>query len=358
MKSLAINFYELKKELTTEQIIEIVCFLGAETYEEKGKQIIFPTICHNPENHDKSMKLYYYPDSSLFHCYTECDESFDIFDLWQRVEKTNGREKNLFEIVDEISRRFNLNVDDFEKFLSYKQPLSIKITGDPNFQFKVFDKEVLNFFKKRKIQMWEKEGIAAEAIELYDIKYYPFRNKIVIPHYNIDGSLIGIRSRNIEPDDLLIGKYMPITVENTIYSHPLSFNLYGLNISKENIKRDKIAYVFEGEKSCIKMQSFYPNNNVSVATCGSSLNKFQIMLLKKYCDVREIVICFDRQFETEEEEEKYFNKLYNLSEKYNTYCKISFIFDDKKLLSFKDSPIDKTKEIFEKLMLERREVKK
>ena len=66
-----INFYDLKKELTTEQIIEIVLFLGADTYEDRGKHLIFPTICHNPKGHDKSMKLYYYPENSLFHCYTE-----------------------------------------------------------------------------------------------------------------------------------------------------------------------------------------------------------------------------------------------------------------------------------------------
>ncbi len=354
---MAINFQEIKKELTEDQIIEIVCHLGAETYERKGSALVFPTICHNPRHSEKSMKLYYYSDTSLFRCYTECNESFDIFDLWQRVSKLNGEEQSLFEIVDAITRKFNLDVDSFESLLKYKQPLEVKVNGLPFFEYKKIDKGILKYFSKRKISLWENEGIATEAMNLYDISFYEYRNKIIIPHFSVNGDLIGIRVRNLEEEDLLQGKYMPAIVENKMYSHPLSFNLYGLSISKDSISKSKVAYVFEGEKSCLKMQSLFPENNVSVASCGSNLNKFQIMLLKKYCNVNEIVVCFDRQFETDEEEEKYFNKLYEICEKYSRYCTMSFIFDDARLLEYKASPIDGTKETFEKLISERRFVR-
>lgn len=353
-----INFYDIKKELSVEQIIELVVYLGAGIYERRDKCVVFPTICHNPKGHDKSMKLYYYPETALFRCYTECNESFDIFDLWQRIEKLKGNDKSLYEIVEEISRRFSLDIDSFEKVLRYEQPLNIKISGNPFYEYTKIDSNFLNFFEKRRIRMWEEEGISAQAIEDYIIRFYPYKNQIIIPHFDVNSNLIGIRVRNIEPEDLLQGKYMPAIVGQRMYSHPLSFNLYGLNISKENIKRDKTAYVFEGEKSCIKMATLYPNNNLSIATCGSNLNKFQVMLLKKYCDVEEIVICFDRQFKTKVEEEKYFNKLYELCEKYSSYCKISFVFDDRKLLKYKNSPIDQGKEIFEKLISERRFIRK
>jgi len=354
---MAINFYDVKKELSVENIIELVMFLGAESYENKDKHIIFPTICHNPKNHDKSMKLYYYPETGLFRCYTECNESFDIFDLWRRVERLEGSERTLFEIVDDISRRFNIDVDNFEKTLRYQQPL-VKINGTPVFEYNVIPNTTLNFFQTRRIKMWEEEGISPEAIDKYTIKFYTSKNRIVIPHFDVHSNLIGIRVRNIEPEDLLYGKYMPATVEQKMYSHPLSFNLYGLNVSKENISRGKIAYIFEGEKSCLKVESIYGKDNFSVATCGSNLNKFQVMLLKKHCNVEEIVVCFDRQFKNPEEEEKYFNKLYEMCQKYESYCKMSFIFDDAKLLKYKNSPIDQGKDIFEKLISERRFVRK
>lgn len=40
---------------------------------------------------------------------------------------------------------------------------------------------------------------------------------------------------------------MPVCIEGKWYSHPLSLNLYGLNITKENIKQTGIAYLFEAE---------------------------------------------------------------------------------------------------------------
>jgi len=42
--------------------------------------IISRTICHNSPDQEASRKLYYYSNSSLFYCYTGCEEpSFDVF---------------------------------------------------------------------------------------------------------------------------------------------------------------------------------------------------------------------------------------------------------------------------------------
>ena len=99
--------------------------------------------------------------------------------------------------------------------------------------------------------MWEDEGIAQEAIEKYNIRYYPYKNKIIIPHFDPEANLIGIRVRNIEPEDLLQGKYMPAIVGNKMYSHPLSFNLYGLEISKDVISKGKKLLMFLKVKSLV-----------------------------------------------------------------------------------------------------------
>ena len=73
------------------------------------------------------------------------------------------------------------------------------------------------------------------------------------------------------------------------------------------------------------------------------------------CHPKEIIICFDK--EELPNEDKYFNKLYNLCKKYNNYCKFSFLYDRENLLELKDSPSDKGKEIFEKLVDKRVRVK-
>ena len=39
----------------------------------------------------------------------------------------------------------------------------------------------------------------------------------------------------------IYGKYRPMYLNRTMYNHPLGFNLYNINNSKENIKRTKKA---------------------------------------------------------------------------------------------------------------------
>ena len=75
--------------------------------------------------------------------------------------------------------------------------------------------------------------------------------------------------------------------------------------------------------------------NCSVAVCGSQFNKYQLNLLIRTCQPREIVICFDK--EELEGEDKYFNKLYSLCKKYTNYCTVSFIYDRNNLLKLKES---------------------
>ena len=48
--------------------------------------------------------------------------------------------------------------------------------------------------------------------------------------------------------------------------------------------------------------------NCAVGVCGSQFNKFQLDLLMRFCQPKEIVICFDKEELPGKEE--YFNKLY------------------------------------------------
>lgn len=147
---------------------------------------------------------------------------------------------------------------------------------------------------------------------------------------------------------------MPLKIQNHWYTHPLSLNLYGLNMTKNNISKTKKAIIFEGEKSVMLMDTYYPFNN-SVAVCGSTFNKSQLNLLLKYCEVDEIIIAFDKEFQRVDslKAEQYYNKLSKICHKYENYCNFSFIFDKWNLLNEKDSPIDRGQQIFERLFLER-----
>ena len=91
-----IDLKKLEEDLTSEDIISLVCGLGADRYEEKENCIIFPTICHNICSEDAHMKLYYYKRNHKFHCYTDCGDNFNIFELFKRRYELLGINYNFF----------------------------------------------------------------------------------------------------------------------------------------------------------------------------------------------------------------------------------------------------------------------
>lgn len=348
---------EIKERLTEEEIIQIVRHLGAESYFDVGDALVFPTICHNPLGGAASMKMYYYKNSRLFFCYTECSESFDIFELVRRVSILNKQDLpygNTFYgafhfVLNFFNIESNYNVTKKKTYTVIRDRFKRK-----NYEVILdeYNPVVLEVFRKHYTCEWLSEGITKEAMDKFNILYYDYRNEIVIPHYDIDDRLVGIRSRALNDDSF--AKYMPTMVENKVYKHPLSFNLYGLNVNKKNIEKVKTAIVFEGEKSILKSETL-SDINYSVAVCGSRLNIFQVNMLIRNCGVREIILAFDKEYinHNSSEGEEYFNKLERMARKYKNYCAFSFIYDMKDLLQKKDSPVDRGKEVYEQLLLER-----
>ena len=82
---------DVVSSLTIEDVERFLKSLGFETIERKGKNILIcPTICHNPIDDPGSMKLYWYQDNKIFHCYTECGDSMSIFELYKRYMNVNN----------------------------------------------------------------------------------------------------------------------------------------------------------------------------------------------------------------------------------------------------------------------------
>ena len=81
------NKDEIKEKLTIEDVFELVNALGGEPIWDKGRtSFISKTICHNHIG-EGSHKLYYYSNTKLFHCYTDCSPAtFDIFELVKKVK--------------------------------------------------------------------------------------------------------------------------------------------------------------------------------------------------------------------------------------------------------------------------------
>jgi hypothetical protein len=71
--------------------------------------------------------------------------------------------------------------------------------------------------------------------------------------------------------------------------------------------------------------------------------------------IEEMIIAFDKQFQQlgDKEHLGWVKKLKDINKKYSKYIKISYIFDKENLLGYKDSPIDRGKEVFLELFNKR-----
>jgi hypothetical protein len=110
------------------------------------------------------------------------------------------------------------------------------------------------------------------------------------------------------------GKYMPAYIQGKFYTHPLMYNLYGLNFNKQAIQKNHLAILAEGEKSSLIADGWYGDNNCVVATCGDKFNKFLVKQLVKL-GVTDIIVAYDRMNHDKISQKIYFNKLYSMCQK-------------------------------------------
>ena len=354
----------IKEQISIEQMFDLLITLGADPV-IKNDFIICRTICHGGSSH----KLYYYDNTKLFRCYTECGDTFDIFQLIVKLNSTNEYNYPLPKAINYICNYFNIeqsnqigNKKD-EILLDWKilnrhdkiLNLENKENDEKKMELKIYDDKILSYLPHPRILPWEEEGITKEVIQSHNICYNSSSQAIVIPHYNINNELIGIRERTLIKENEIFGKYRPMYLNKQMYNHSLGFNLYNINFSKENIKRIKKAIIFEGEKSPLLFASYFgENNDISVAVCGSSLSSYQVKILLEL-GIEEMIIAFDKQFQElgDKEHIGWVKKLKDINKKYSKYVKISYMFDKWNILKYKDSPIDEGKDKFLELFNKR-----
>ena len=349
------DYEEIISNLDVDSVISMMEKLGADRHSDRGAYVVFPTICHNIDASEASMKLYFYKDTKLFVCYTECG-NMSIFKFLKHYYETRQIEYDWYQDIYEVVRDCSnfKGVDGFvvEKYKSLRDRYEVKRKEK---ELPQYMPHVLDCFVQTYPQEWLDDGISKKTMDRFNISYSISQNKIIIPHYDILGRLVGIRGLALNDWEVEnIGKYAPNQVEGIWYKHPLSMNLYGLDRTFMDIRRNGVCYLFESEKSVLQMDDF-SIPNCSAAVCGSNFNKYQLNILMKFCAPSEIVICFDK--EELPGEERYFNKLWNICQKYKQYCNFSFIYDREGLLNLKDSPTDKGEEVFLQLLKKRVRVK-
>lgn len=106
--------------------------------------------------------------------------------------------------------------------------------------------------------------------------YDRFRGRVMFPIFNASGRVIGFSGRVLTSEKTQ-AKYVN-SPDSEIYNKSLA--LYGIFQAKSAITRQDLCYLVEGNIDVISMHQAGLEN--TVASCGTSLTKEQIRLIKRY----------------------------------------------------------------------------
>lgn len=178
---------------------------------------------------------------------------------------------------------------------------------------------------------WMQEGISFKTQKIYGIGFDLESKRITMPMRNRFGQLVGVKARILkdEDDDR---KYM------YLYPFNNSQELFNFHFAHQYVLIEKKIYVFEGEKSCMKM--FEAGLYNSVAIGSSDITDIQAKIIKSCGLDVEIIICYDS--DKKPKEVKKHVEIFGDRE-------IKALIDTKGFLGEKMSPIDNGIDVFKKL---------
>ena len=341
--------------ITDQDVINILYKLGSDISDRSNEEyLIFNTsVCHGGENY----KLYYYKNTKSFYCYSGCGAIRDIFDLIKQSLNISFEESVKY-VIDELGLNTKVARRGFpKKRNTIKQQSLNDIVLET---LPPIEKQYLYYaYPDIPVIQWLKDNISKQAMKTFNIRYCTKSNSAIIPHFNIKNETVGVRVRAFNQEEIEnYGKYHPLYYGGEGYAHPLGKNLYGIHKTKEAIKKYKKVVIGESEKFVLQMETYYKENNISVAICGSTFSKFQAKMLLDL-GVEEFIFALDKEYETIEDESIYLKKIYKkVKILLDNNIKVTLIWDEiNGLLGYKDSPTDKGKATYEKLVKNRKDIR-
>ena len=132
-------------------------------------------------------------------------------------------------------------------------------------------------------------------MEKFGIGFYPAKNQITIPVFDLNGVLVGIHCRNLTKKDERTPKYIPLkTVSGLDYRFKQHEVLYGLKMNEPYIRYTKQIQLFESPKAVLQLDSMYPQNN-AVGMFVMNLGKQRRDMILEL-GVSEVVIGIDKDY--------------------------------------------------------------
>lgn len=370
-----LNYKAIINSLTEEDIIKVCTALGHGEYTRGSHDsLCFNTcLCHGG---DSPNKLVYYPHDAdgngtgRFRCYT-CGDTYGIIELIIRAHRQQGKTltwyKALYFLAKITNKLIESNPEDIKTktvntdltwMNRIKNLKNKRVHAVPNLKTVNENNLELFWYDPDPLQPWLNDGISKEALSRYEIGWYGLTNQITIPVRDRNENLVGIRCRNLNPEDVAVAKYDNMYINGQKLRYSTGSTLYGIWVTQDKIKQNKKVMLVEAEKSCLLAYTYFKDNSYVVATCGSAITLTQQKILLNDLKVSKIIYAPDRDYEEADsyEAEVWLNKQIKKLAPFVPYCQVFLVADSKNRIGYKDSPLDCGKDIFLELYEEKIEI--
>ncbi len=282
--------------------------------ERRGKNMV--GLC--PFHGEKTPSFTVSPEKQLFHCFG-CGASGNVFSFIMQMDNLSFPEAARF-----LAGKAGVRIPEQKKPSSTEDDLKARIYKLNNLAAKYYVYCLNNTSQgKKALEYLYERGIEQQTIEQFMIGYAPaewsgffnfatkkgvgsdllvkaglaspgrekghydrFRNRVIFPIYDISGKVAGFGGRLLDGSEKQGPKYLnspetPVFDKGSI--------LYGMNLAREWIRREKVAIVMEGYTDVVT--AFQAGIKNAVASLGTSLTTNQARTLRSQADT--VITAYD-----------------------------------------------------------------
>lgn len=305
-------------------------------FTKKGREF----VCHCPRHIDKTPSLTISEDDySKFWCFS-CGAGGRVLKWLMQIEGLR-----FDEAVEKAAKLQHIDISKAQgpsPVISYmKQVARARKYMAVEPERKPIDESIMNDFEYGDIPLWRKEGIKQEVMDTFEVGIDPSTNRIVYPVRNVYGDLLNIKARTMYPN------YKEMGFPKYINLFPIGALSYfeGLNVTYSDVKQAGEIILFESIKSTMKCYGWGIKNTAAVGNHGLADLQLKALIGMKV----DVVIAYDKDVIIANDP-----GLRKQLRKLARFTNVYIIQDYNDLLGAKDSPADKTQEIFQVLYDERK----
>ena len=351
-----VDVKKLKKMLTLSHYDTILRELGIPIFSKSNTE----WRCYSGDRHknpfDGSPSLIFYPDTKIFQGYS-AGRAYDAIALVQTRLNLLGQTCSFLDACNWILEKTGLDPTKITKPLTNTHVYDwselerfVRVRKYGN-QLPEYNRSIIDTLPPLYPQAWIDEGISEETMAKYQIRYYERCNQTVIPCFDDEARLIGVRVRNWDKDRIEQAKYMPlITLDGQCYKFNTNQVFYGINYNKPEIERTGKVIIVESEKAVMKLDTYMGRHNIALGMYGSNLGiQRRNQLIKMGVNTVSYVVDNDFIGQDDEFFEQWREKIQHFIKLWDGFCRIEIVWDNLGLLGPKENATDRTKEVWEQL---------